>query len=304
MGSHVPILAASSLALGLLLAASPTHADIILLQNDTFTDGDAVAFQGGFNEGESAGVTLGPVEETFVINRIRFLLGGGGEQQTIRLYVYEDTGVDDPGPVMFTGEYQAQSADDAFQDIDLTGENLQLLGGGSIRVAFEFMHDGYPSVARDDDGSCTPGANWLHGVVDPPSPDPAWYDTCDIGVTGDWIIRAEVETEGTGGTGGTGGSGGSGGTGGTGAYGGSGGGTVCTPDETVKCLGLAGCVGTQTCAADGSGFGPCTCDSAEDDDGCGCRAAGQGPAREGFAGLLCLSALCGLVLRRRRRTGC
>ncbi|APR84777.1 Tryptophan synthase alpha chain [Minicystis rosea] len=97
-----------------------------------------------------------------------------------------------------------------------------------------------------------------------------------------------IGTGGAGGSGSTGaatggamGSGGAGGTGSTSS--GSGGAPVCVPQSTEPCysgpaatLDVGACkAGTRTCAADGSGFGPCigevvptaeTCATAEDDD--------------------------------------
>ncbi|MEZ4301661.1 MAG: MopE-related protein, partial [Polyangiaceae bacterium] len=96
-------------------------------------------------------------------------------------------------------------------------------------------------------------------------------------------------TQGTGGAGGTGGdttstTGGGGGTGGNTGGGGTGGaGGMCTPGETKSCYsgpdgteGVGLCkAGTQTCKANGDGFGPCTgevlpadevCATAGDDD--------------------------------------
>ena len=61
-----------------------------------------------------------------------------------------------------------------------------------------------------------------------------------------------------------------------------------------------GCIGTQTCAADGSSWSTCTCGSAEDDDGCGCRAVGQSGSHGALVGLLGLGGLLGLAARRRR----
>jgi hypothetical protein len=75
------------------------------------------------------------------------------------------------------------------------------------------------------------------------------------------------------------------GAGGAGAGGGAGSGAgggpqVCTPGQSVACVGPAGCQGGQACKADGSGYEPCDCGGA----GAAGVAGGAGGPTAGTAG--------------------
>ncbi|MND01219.1 hypothetical protein D3C83_201270 [compost metagenome] len=52
-------------------------------------------------------------------------------------------------------------------------------------MALVFAHDGYPGVARDEDG-LTPDRNLVYTAS-------AWTRSETQGVLGDWIIRADIE---------------------------------------------------------------------------------------------------------------
>ncbi len=278
----------------LLLAAVPASAAIIELKNDGLVDEGQVGFQTGFVTGEMGAATLGPVGEAFVVNKIYLVFGPEqpppNDAVPVGLKIYIESGETDPGTLLYDDEYHLEPSSTAIQEIDLTAVEppIQLAGGTSIRVAIEMKHDDEPSIARDNDG-CTAGVNWIYGT---PAPDPTgWYDFCALGGEGDWVIRAEVETEGEGGYGGAGGAGGTPSTGGQG-----GSAIVCATDESTPCIGSDGCEGTKICLPDRSGWGPCDCGATDDDDGCGCSVPGA-PA-SGQIHLLGLALLALLVLRR------
>ena len=297
------VLSAVAIAAGLTVLPAQAFAAIVLLQNDGFVDGASVGFQQGFAAGEQGAVTLGPVADSFQLNNVQLLFGPSGGAQTVTLRIFQDTGSPQPGPELFSGDFQLMPAPDSTQILDLSGEGL-ILGPGLFRVSIEFQHTGLPSIARDDDGTNTSGRNWINaqGI--------GWIASGTLGVSGDWIIRAEVNTMGGGsttgattgsGTGATTGSGAGGGGTGSGGASGSGSGMVCTPGSTQECVGPGACQGGQSCNADGTGFAPCECagGAAEDGDGGGCSASSSTDPMPlaAFAGLLGLAA----IARSRRK---
>ncbi len=317
-------------ATAVLASPSVGHAAIQILQNDGFVEDGSVGFQSGFVVGERGAVTLGPVGEAFQINKVQLLFGPSGTPETVNLMIFLDTGGDDPGTLLFEGEFDIQPSADAISELDISVEELQV-AGGSIRVALEFQHNGAPSIARDDDGSIQSGRNWIYTAG-------TWFDSSDFGLEGDWIVRAEIDTLGGGpvtstatgtattGTGDTTTSTGPTSTATTGAGGtttgagpGAGGASsVCAPGETQVCVGPGSCSGGQSCLADGTGWSTCECgdagttgsagggDAAEDggDGGCGCLVPGATSGRGAltFAGAAALAALA-FARRRPRKPG-
>lgn len=181
---------ARTLAVVVLLgSAGSARAATITLQNDGFVSGDSASFQSGFASGEIGAATLGPVNETFQLTKIHFLFGPvGTADATVTVRIYMDSGTATPGAQIYNADYSITPANDAMHEIDLTAENVTVLGGGSIRVGLEVQHAGAPGIARDDDGSIQPQRNWIFSQS-------SWTDSNDLGLQGDWIIRAEVETD-------------------------------------------------------------------------------------------------------------
>ena len=156
------------------------------LRNDGFAVTGA-AFQAGFVTGEEAAVTLGPVPRGFQVKLVRFLYGGAATARTVTLKIYGETGTATPGTLLHSADFFVTPSDTAIQELDITGSNVTL-PAGSVRVSILFQDGGLPSVATDGDG-ITPNRNWAATAA------PAgWYASSDLGVAGDWIIRAEVET--------------------------------------------------------------------------------------------------------------
>ncbi len=183
--------------LGLCSIAATASAAIKTLKQDGFTDGDKTYFQDGFVAGEAAAVTLGPVDGDFQILSIDFLFGGAAETEEVNLTIFRDLGDVEPGEVLFDQGFFVTGKDDATQEMPIAIDDIFVTGGGMIRVALSFTHDGLPSVARDSDG--VQGTNWI--LTD------KWNTASDLGVAGDWVIRATINTQddGTSGSGGAGG---------------------------------------------------------------------------------------------------
>jgi MYXO-CTERM domain-containing protein len=173
----------------LVLTLSKTAGAVeMTLQNDGWTDGGAVYCQAGFAAGEAGAATLGPVAATFTIKKIRFLFCGDTLTRTVTLRIYLDSGNPIPGTEIHSADYQVTGSDDALQEMDLSGENVVVPGGGSIRVSLQFQHSGLPSISRDDDG-ITAGRNWINAQ------GMGWVASNDMGLTGDWVIRAIVDVQ-------------------------------------------------------------------------------------------------------------
>ena len=172
----------------LLLLSSPVAATELI--NDGWSDGQPAGFQAGFAIGEigaSRFVPAGPCP--CFLSQVTLLYGGDSLTRTVRVHVWEDgSGTADPGPEIYAGDFELIGADNALQLIDLSVSGIFV--SGPFRVGIEFFDEGLPSIARDDDGNNQPGTNFIWaGVL-------GWWDSRDLLVPGDWIIRATVEEQG------------------------------------------------------------------------------------------------------------
>lgn len=161
------------------------------VRNDGFEPGQSAGFQSGFVAGETGAARLVPTG-TFPqqLGAVRFLFGGATGTRTVTLRVWDDDLVSAaPGVELFSGDFEVTAADNALQELDLSGAGV--LVDGPFRVGIEFQHSGLPSIARDSDG-ITAGRNFI---------DPlgfGWMDAAALGVTGDWIIRGVMSAPGAG----------------------------------------------------------------------------------------------------------
>ncbi len=169
----------------LLLTSGVSYADTIL-QNDGYTSGANVGFQGGFVTGEiGASRFLLPGSNPVQLKSVILLLGGASTQVTITLHVWDDSSLgNDPGSELYSGDYQLIGSDNNLQQIDLSGQSIFV--SAPFRVGIEFQYDGYPSIARDGDGTITSNLNYIDAS------GYGWVQSSLFGITGDWIIRAVV----------------------------------------------------------------------------------------------------------------
>lgn len=161
------------------------------VRNDGFEPGQSAGFQAGFVAGEAAAARLLP-PGTFPqqLAAVRFLYGGAAGTRTVTVRVWDDAaGAATPGSELYSGDFQVTAADNALQEIDLSGAGVVV--GGPFRVGVEFQDAGLPCVARDNDG-ITPGRNFVDAA------GIGWIDAAALGITGDWIIRAVMATPGAG----------------------------------------------------------------------------------------------------------
>jgi hypothetical protein len=166
--------------------------ETVELQLDKFMDGGNKTFVGNLKTNEEAAVTLGPVSNTFQVTYVNFYFGGTGNtpvSKDVTLKIYKDNGSANPGALIFSGPYTMISSLTTLHNLDLRSENIKVSGGGSIRVAIEFEHDGFPSIAQDDGNDYDPLKNWIKDT------NGAWASSDGLGLNGNYIIRATVEEE-------------------------------------------------------------------------------------------------------------
>ena len=159
------------------------------LRLDGWESGQNAGFQGGFAAGEIAAVRLAPPEPGLhAVTRISFLFGGDTGTRNIVLRIWDDgAGELTPGLEIFAREYQVTGSNVAIQEIDLSNEGVFV--SGPFRVGIEMTAGGFPGPARDDDGSIAASDNFILADIF------GWLNSNLLGVTGDWIIRAEVEQQ-------------------------------------------------------------------------------------------------------------
>ncbi|HVV83414.1 MAG TPA: hypothetical protein VHE35_10100, partial [Kofleriaceae bacterium] len=187
--------AASAFLLASVALARSAHAQLEL-KNDGFTTGAQVDFEGGFHDGEigaSRFLAPGPRQ----LQAVQLLFGGNTATRTITLQIWDDSqGGSDPGAMIYEGDFELTGANDAMQSLDLSGENVFVPAQFRAGIQFQGAPDvdlGYPSIARDIDGSIAADKNYLYAVV---AGQFHWYRSKDLGLQGDWVIRAVVADSG------------------------------------------------------------------------------------------------------------
>ena len=160
------------------------------LVNDGWSDGQPAVFQGGFVSGEIGAARFVPAGPCpCFVSQVTLLYGGGVEARTVRVHIWEDgLGGWAPGPEITVGDFELTPADNALQLIDLRDHGVFV--NGPFRVGIEFFNDGFPSIARDDDGDIQAGTNFILAVGF------GWIESSLLGLTGDCIIRATIEEQG------------------------------------------------------------------------------------------------------------
>jgi len=156
----------------------------VILQNDSYTTGDAAGFSGGFLIGEiSASRLTPPGPDPVQITSIRLLFGGANPPSEITLHIWDDSaGETNPGILLFSGQYTLTHHDTVLQEIDLN--SMYIFVEDTFRVGVEYAWNGLPSTGFDTDG-IVPGVNFLYI-------NGFWYPASTFGPSGDWIIRAVV----------------------------------------------------------------------------------------------------------------
>jgi hypothetical protein len=174
----------ASFAFVAVLATAATAASQEL-QNDTWSPGEPVEFQAGLITGEIAAARLIPplgVCPCEVVS-VEFLFGPSGTRN-VTVRIWEDDAEElAPGDPLLTKVVSVASDPDTLKVVDVRDDDVVV--DGPFRVGIVVQADGAPSVANDDDGTVSSDRNFLFS-------DGGWFDAAEIGLSGDWVIRARV----------------------------------------------------------------------------------------------------------------
>lgn len=159
-----------------------------VLQNDSCVPNGPASPATAVSAGDEIAAALGPVERPFRLLKLSFQCAGTPATGTFGLKIYEDTGTETPGRLLFEGNLgQGQCAAGVFPEIDLSAQNI-VAPAGSVRVSLPHLHNGSPAVAIDADGVSRYGRNWFfHGGK--------WMEFSAAGIRGDAAIRLTVQPQ-------------------------------------------------------------------------------------------------------------
>lgn len=161
------------------------------LSNDGFVSGGTAFYQQGFVTNEIMASVFRPEPGDYPckLTRINTLVqdgASGGTNGLFVLMIWEDTGGTTPGPILYSESFQL-TAGNAFNEIDLTGENL-IINSGNIRVGLEFTQNPPPSFCRDADGNITSQTNLIFAS------GLGWVWSETLGLQGDWVHRLQIDS--------------------------------------------------------------------------------------------------------------
>jgi len=186
-----PIMRLAHLApwLGALLVTAPAGlAQVVYLQNDSFTGG-AFTCQTGVADSEAVAVrlTAQPGQYPYTIERVR-ILGCGGSLNGVILDIYQDTGGVNPGPLIWHGTLYTFDGSNVFNDILMSNEPIPPppIASGSVRVVLTAFVVLPPIGFGADTNGITPVHNFLR------SAGGVWSFAENAGVSGDWIVRLGI----------------------------------------------------------------------------------------------------------------
>ena len=173
-----------------VLAVSAGAAEKVL-QNDSFKPNGSVAIQKGFIKGDigAAVLSASPTEYPVQILEAQVLLKdtfGSGSPRICVLHVYPQSGPQPGAPVYSVG---VQLTEGGLNVLNLRAQNLVMNGPFTIGLEiFDLNTPAEPNLCTDTDG-CQPGKNLIYDIS-----TRTWYDGCLLGIRGDLIIRAKVNT--------------------------------------------------------------------------------------------------------------
>lgn len=182
----------------LLALSTPAPAAEVWLKVDGFDDSgnpSEVGFQMGFVDGECWAVVYTPEPEhyPFTFKYVDALIGNRGVGDFV-VNFYTLSGTEMSTATYLGGEMaEITGSDDSMNR--LTVDELELglpsVTEGNVAVSYCFSgHSGTPAIARDTDGMDYANQNWIYAS------DGRWYKSQMFGLTGDWIQRLAIETDG------------------------------------------------------------------------------------------------------------
>ena len=176
----------------ILAASAPGNAQVVFLQNDSFTGGLVACYTGvGDTEAVASKFTGGPGQYPYTIDRIR-VFGCGGGQDAYAVAIYQDNGTTAPPGTLIWLSKNAYflSGLNVFNDILMSQEPFPPppITSGSIRVALTTISILDPiGFAADVDG-IMPQRNTLRnnqGVW-------SFAESPPDNVQGDWVLRLGI----------------------------------------------------------------------------------------------------------------
>ena len=142
--------------------------------------------------------TLPPGVNSTTLRNVYAVLGPAqGADNAFFLEVYAESNAPTPGAQIAptaTNSYALIGDPGAFQQLDLGTLGNDYPVSSAFRVCFRKDADGSHNVCLDTTAA-TPGRNWMHAgagsCANPTGVD--WFPASRFGVTGDFLIRAEIE---------------------------------------------------------------------------------------------------------------
>ena len=179
-------------------AVTPVYAVETLLQNDSLVDFSSGNIQSGFVANEMGASWLeAPCDGDLIAVQVfwRSLSGGAAASIEQKISISEAGIFPEPGQVLENIVGPVLN-DGVFNEYRFLDENsvipliVPVTQGETYVISFQFENSPFPSspsLVTDADG-CQAGKNGLFSI--PPN---AWFDSCLLGVSGDFVIRAVVE---------------------------------------------------------------------------------------------------------------
>jgi hypothetical protein len=189
---RVPLMALPVVIALSLAGANPAGAQVVFLQNDSFTGGALSCFTGiGDNEAVAAKFTAAAGQYPYTIERVR-VFGCGGGQDAYIVEIYQDNGSSaTPGPLIWSSDnaYFLTGAN-VFNDILMSQEPVPPppITSGSIRVSLVTISILAPIGFGADMNGIIPARNFLQDAGGTWS----FAESPPNNVTGDWILRLGI----------------------------------------------------------------------------------------------------------------
>jgi hypothetical protein len=193
-----PFALSAALALALLPRA-PARAEVVVYANDSAGLGGQIACQAGFaaNEIGAAVFQVPPADGPVLLLEAQFFTCDGSglgfaQARPVDVRVY-GAGGPNPGAALYTSPLLSALPGN-LNLWDVSAQQLGFASGASftlgVRLANGNLFQNFTTLSTDTNG-CQAGKNLLFAI--PPS---SWNDSCALGVSGDFLIRARVLTQG------------------------------------------------------------------------------------------------------------
>jgi hypothetical protein len=162
-----------------------------VLQNDGFSSGSGLHCQSGLTVGDTVGAAYAapPADYPIQVTGLQLLVCGT-TSASVHLAVYADaldSSASPDAPIWSSSGSYALAPSEGFNEVDLSDQSIVVPSGG-FRVAV--VEDGSDAVAlaTDDDGGIVAQRNFVY------TPDLGWNFAETLGITHDWIVRAQYES--------------------------------------------------------------------------------------------------------------